>query len=214
MIDEPDVDVLRAAFVAANGPESPLAAEDLEAIQRALDGELGASEQTALLDRLALEPELATAWRLARELRTELVRAPASFPRRPWVSRHRALLTAAALVVATVGAIWLRAPSPPVERAPAWPAIESQLAESALLSRDRFELAWQSPFAGARFDVDVLDAELRVLYRARGLSEPRVVVPVGSFAGLAPGSDVLWRVEARLPGGAASTSRTFVQRIE
>jgi hypothetical protein len=82
------------------------------------------------------------------------------------------------------------------------------------LSRDRFELAWQSPFAGARFDVDVLDAELRVLYRARGLSEPRVVVPVGSFAGLAPGSDVLWRVEARLPGGAASTSRTFVQRIE
>ena len=214
MTDDLKLEALRAAFIAADEAAPAVAAADLDAIQRALDGELGAQERSKLIERLSAEPGLAAAWRLALELRNGLESAPANFTRRTWIARNRTLLAAAAVVVATVAGLWLRAPSPPVERAPSLPAIVSRLAEGATLPRERFELTWQSPFDAASFDVDVLDADLRVLFRARGLTAARATVPATALAGLSAGSDVLWRVEARSPGGEVSASRTFVQRLE
>jgi hypothetical protein len=238
MSDDLQLEALRAAFTAAEEAPAAVAEADLDAIQRAVEGELGADERQVLFERLSVEPGLATAWRLALELRNGLASGVAHPIRRSWISRYRIPLAAAAAVLVTVGGLWLRAPSQPLVGAPSQPlvgapsqplvgapsqpvvralplpALVSSLAEGAALPRERFELVWRSPFDGASFDVDVLDTELRVLFRARGLSESRVIVPAEDLAHLPAGSEVLWRVEAHSLGGEVSASLTFVQRVE
>ncbi len=218
MTDNPTLDALRAAFVDA-GPETDLpCAADLEKIQRAVDGQLPRREFLALVDRASATPGLALAWRLARELRQQLAPAAAPAPalaemRPAWV-RPRTAFAGLALAASVVLAVWLGSPSLGPKRGRSEPAIATILTDGASLPRDRFELTWTAPFAPARYDVDVLNEDLRTVYRVQGIQETHLIVPPGALAGIPSGSTILWRVEALAPSGETVLSPTFVQRLK
>lgn len=88
-------------------------------------------------------------------------------------------------------------------------AIESALGEDPRLPRDAFELAWTAGPDGARYAVEATDLELNVLFDAKQLEEPRVVVPAEALADLEADALVLWRVEAFLEDGRHVRSPTF-----
>jgi len=212
MSDHPSLELLRVAFRGA-GPEVELpAAEDLEKLRRAVEGELPRRELLVLVDRTTSEPGLALAWRLAITLRRELG-PPAEAVRRPLLN-PRTVLTGLALAASIVLAVWIGPPSNGVKRGRSRPAVSTSLADGATLPRDRFELRWAATVAGARYDVDVLDEDLQVIYRVQGIRATRLTVPRRALAGVPSGGTVLWRVEARTPGGGTILSPTFVQRLE
>ncbi len=217
MRDSPSLERLRTAFADA-GPKVELpGAADLEKIQRAVDGRLSRRELLALADRTADEPGLALAWRLALELHRRLGPsvAPEPLPVRPRVRRWpRAAVAGLAVAVSVILAVWLAQPSLSVKRGRPQPAITTGLADGATLPRAHFELVWRAPFEPARYDVDVLDEELKVIYRVQGIRETRLIVPAEALAGVPAGGTVLWRVEALGPNGNSVLSPTFVQRLE
>ena len=53
-----------------------------------------------------------------------------------------------------------------------------------------------------------------MLHRAEGLTESTYVVPETALESLEAGARVFWVVEANLPDGRRSTSRTFVVTVE
>ena len=62
-------DALRDAFRSlADGVGGECSAGDLERVWLAVSGELAAPERRALVERMATEPALAEAWRVAQEL--------------------------------------------------------------------------------------------------------------------------------------------------
>jgi hypothetical protein len=111
--------------------------------------------------------------------------------------------------------LYLRPPSePPINRGTESSAIRSLVAPDAVVPRSACELTWASDLAGARYDVFVTDEDLNALARGSGLDVPRFVVRPQDLAALAPGSRILWRVEALLPGGRRVSSPTFITRVE
>jgi hypothetical protein len=137
-------------------------------------------------------------------------------PRHAWVPSWGLLGAAAALVVGLTSAVlYLRPPSePPINRGTESSAIRSLVAPDAVVPRSACELTWASDLAGARYDVFVTDEDLNALARGSGLDVPRFVVRPQDLAALAPGSRILWRVEALLPGGRRVSSPTFITRVE
>ncbi|NOZ94420.1 MAG: hypothetical protein GXP47_06750 [Acidobacteria bacterium] len=216
MKGSPTVDVLRAALADA-GPGVDLpGSEDLEKIQRAVDGQLSRREVLALADRTADDPGLVLAWRLALELREQLApaAAPAPVPVRVPRPSRRTVLAGLALAASVVLVVWFGLPSRSVKRGSGEPTITTPLADGAALPRNRFELVWTAPFPRASFDVDVLTGDLRRIYRAEGVRATHLVVPAKALAGIPSDGTVLWRVEALAPSGQLVLSPTFVQRLE
>lgn len=204
-------DALRKAFAASPGDGGE---RDLQAVQRALDGETSPAEMRALLDRMAEDPELAEAWRLGFRLRREL-RSDETASRGRASLRRWGLATAVAAVLA-VAVVWvpraISPPAPPVVRGEDG-AIESLLAAGLALPRERFDLRWRAQLEAPLYEVEVLDADLVLLHRAGGLDAPRLRVPAEALAGLEPSADVLWRVEAVAADGSRYASATFRQRL-
>jgi hypothetical protein len=215
-------DRLREAFQAqAEAAGGRCSEEDLDRIRRALAGELPASERRDLIDRLAGDPALAEAWRIAAELRSATSTgesAPAAPERRRLLFPPRAwLAAAAALFVVAAGVVVIQRSQPEGNdtfRASDKYVVKSLVAEDAALPRDAFRLRWTPGPPEARYLVRVTTDDLQVLTVAADLTMPELVIGPEVLSRVAPGARVLWQVEVTLPGGERISSQTFTTRVE
>lgn len=210
---------LKEAFQAlGSSPAAGCSDEELDRIWRAVAGELPAEERRELVERMAVDPACAEAWRVAQELwRAANGEADTTGVETRGRSWHPSWLAAAAVLVLAVGAVVLmRVNAPPADefRDPAGYAVESLVAPDASLPRGAFRLRWAAAPAGARYDVRMTTEDLRVLATARGLTTPELVVDPDRLSGVASGTRVLWQVDVTLPGGERVTSPTFTARVE
>ncbi len=181
----------------------------------AVRGELREEEVRALLDHSIGCADCAAAWRLARELSAGA--GPASpaarlFSIRRWVAPIAGVALAASLL------LFARAHQPQTDAAPAFRgagdgAIQSLLPDVPQPRREGLLLRWSGP-PGARYSLQVATASLDQLFRAHGLTEPQALVPAPALAGLPPGAQLVWRVEATLPDGRRVQSPAFRATLE
>jgi hypothetical protein len=212
-------DRLKRAFQGlADGADADCSAEDLDQVRRALAGELPAADRRALIDRLAAEPALADAWRVAAGLQELWPSAPPAPPRRVVVWPRSWMAAAAALLLIVAGGVTVlqRWPSEGngVFRTSDQYVVESLVPDDAALPRDAFRLRWTPGPAESRYQVRVTTDDLRVLATAPDLAAPQLTVERDRLAEVPPGGRVLWQVEVTLPGGARVASRTFTARVE
>ena len=139
-------DRLRAAFrsLSADG-RTDCSKEELERVWRAVSGELPADERHEIVDRMATQPAVAEAWRIAHELRAaqqERLGNSAEPAARSW---RPAWIGLAALLVLSVGAGLLQLRRPPTDtfRDPGRYVVEPLVISDATLPRDRFVLRWK-----------------------------------------------------------------------
>jgi hypothetical protein len=218
-----DVEALRRGFQSlAEAATGEIAPDDLAAVWSAVRGELPPDARRALVDRLAAEPALAEAWRIAHALESPDATAPvatatAGMPGRPRRSWPAPWLATAAVVILGVSAVVLLPrlrESPAVLRQPGVPAIESLLTPGAAVSREAFELRWTAGPPGSRYRVRVTTEDLHVLAEATDLETPVFRVPVPTLAGVAAGGVVFWQVDVVMPSTTRLTSPTFVNRVQ
>ncbi len=225
----PELEALRRALTALTdrAPEPDRCLEP-DRIWAAAHGDLATEERREIIDHTASCADCAEAWRLAREVGREVAGGTDQATTEPSPATggrvlamgHRfrrfaaplAGLAAAAVLLLVVG-LPREGPAPPELRAGETATIRSLLPAGEPLARDRCLLRW-SEVAGARYFVLVSDAQLAVVARAQDLTQPRFQVPPESLAGLGAGVEIYWRVEAVLPDGSSSSSRTFVFRLE
>lgn len=213
-------ETLRAAFQAI-GDENrrECSSDDLDRVWRAMDGTLGADERRELIDRLASDPALAEAWRVAHALHAASgANAEVSAaPRRPVASWRSGWLAAAAVLLAAVSAVFVFQRVRPVDetyRSGDSYSVESLLGADATLPRDQFRLRWTPGPPDTRYQVRVTTEDLQVLTIAADLPAAELVVPSETLAPVASGSRVLWQVDARLPRGERISSSTFTTRVQ
>jgi hypothetical protein len=211
-------DALREAFQAVRVPprhECP--PEDLDRIRQTLAGAIPADDRRALVERLASEPGLAEAWRVANHLRRDppAHRAVARPPLASWW-QPGSLVAAAALAALAVAAVVLprHRTDGDTLRGAGNHVIESRLADGAALPRNAFRLQWSEGPPESRYQVRVATEDLRLLASVADLSEPELVVEEAILAHLVTGSRIFWQVEARLPDGERVVSPTFVVRLQ
>jgi hypothetical protein len=213
---DPDA-ALREAFE-AHAARSPreCSPEDLDRIWRAVSGDLDGEARRDVIDRMATDPALAHAWRVAHELeRARAADSPLS-PRQPNRWLPAALMGLAATVIAAIGitAVYRNRPADDTFRAASVATIEPLVATDAALPRDAFVLRWKPGPAGARYAVRVTSEDLRVLATATELTDAEFTVPRESLAGLESGARVLWQVVMSVPGGDTVQSHTFVVKVQ
>ncbi len=223
MSERDDLDALRHGFQSlaetATGEVSPA---DLAAVWSAVQGDLPPETRRALVDRLATEPALAEAWRIAHALEAPDASAPvapdapAVFPpsRRSWPAPW---LAAAAVVILGVSAVVLvprLRESAPVLRQPGVAEVESLLIPSAAIARDAFELRWTAGPPGSRYRVRVTTEDLQVLAEVTDLDAPVFRVPASTLAGVPAGAIIFWQVDVMTPSTTRLTSPTFVNRVQ
>lgn len=204
-----DVARLRAAFASAGDGQHPV---DTERVFDALHGDLPAEERRAVVDELLSNEDAAEAWRLARDMEPETVAMPAA-PARSW-----RWLAAAAAAVMAIGIGWqivgpTRQASEPVYRGTDTQAITSELPAGAPLSRRTPVLRW-TPIPGARYRVRVLTPELVVLEASAESDRPEYRLSDATVRRVAPGGEILWQIDARVPGGGVISSPTFRVLLE
>jgi hypothetical protein len=214
--EEPtDVARLRRAFASLrdDGTSEPF---DSERIFEALHGDMSPDERQAVVDELLTNPAAAESWRLAREMAPEsdvtaaVDRARDS--RRPtwhWIS-----VAAAVLLVAGVGwqfAPW-RAADEPVYRGVESRAIVSALPQGGDVSRAQPVLRW-NVVEGARYRVRVLAPDLQLLEESPETAAAEYTLTPQALARIPPAGQILWQVEARIPGEVVVTSPTFSNRV-
>ena len=197
-------DRLKEAF-RATGAESDadVAAADVERVWRAVSGELPAPERGDLVDRLASEPALAHAWRVAHELRRAQLDDAAVEAARPARSWTPAWIGLAAMLVLAVGVGLLQLQRAPADtfRDPGQYIVAPLVASDAVLPRDAFVLRWKPGPDGSRYQVRVTTEDLRVLTTAVDLTAPELTLPREMLADVGPNARVLWQVVVALPGG-------------
>jgi hypothetical protein len=229
--DPPDIERLRAAFASlADQPGWPPA--DAERLFTALHGDMSADERRAVIEELARYPDAAAVWRLARELTPEKATANATMnananvvaiadalaasARRRRYTRTWLSIAAAALVLITAGGLWqlqsTRQTDTPAYRSAA-SAIASQLPAGRPLSRANPVLRW-TPIADARYHVRVLTPSLDLLDEADEIREPAYRLRDEVLRRIPSGGEILWQVEAIVPGRASAASPTFSVRVE
>jgi hypothetical protein len=205
---------LREAF-AARAPREGACDADPQRIWSAAAGEATAEESRALLLHAAQCASCDLLWRLAAELRgaAGLAAGAGEVPARRWKGAI-AVAFAAAAAIALVPVFLRKAP-------PAEPPFREEAASGILalsgegaLARDRFLLRWTPLPPGTRYSLAVARRDLAPLYLATGLEVPEHQVPASAFAGVPSGTDLFWRIEARLPDGRRLSSRAFSVRVE
>ena len=214
--EEPtDVARLRQAFASLrdDGTSEPV---DAERIFEALHGEMPPEERQAIVEQLVTNPAAAESWRLAREMSPKPMVDNAVDrvldARRPawqWMS-----VAAAVLLAAGVGwqfAPWRQADEP-VYRGVESRAIASALPQGDDLSRAQPVLRW-SGIEGARYRVRVLTADLQLLEESPEDSATEYTLGPETLARIPPGAQILWQVDARIPGEVVVTSPTFTNRV-
>lgn len=213
-------ETLRAAFQAlGDANRGECSSDDLDRVWRALEGTLPANERRELIDRLAADPALAEAWRVAHELQTAggVEGGASAAPRQHAAGWRTGWLAAAAVFLAALSAVFVfqryrtgdegfRA----VERY----SVESLVDRDATLSRNEFRLRWTPGPPDTRYQVRVTTEDLQVLTIAADLAAAEYVVPGERLASVASGNRVLWQVDATLPGGERVSSATFTARVQ
>jgi hypothetical protein len=198
----------------AHAPGCP----DPDRILAAVLGELSVEENRALADHAAVCPSCTVAWRLARDYAGEagMSRPEPQPAARTGLGRGALAAAAAAILIAAALLTWNRQgpPTEPVFRSGQADAIESLVAEGAVLPATAFVLRWSPGPPGCRYNVRVTDRRLDHLAGARALDKPEYTVPPAALAGVEPGGLLLWQVETIRPDGRSITSPTFSARIE
>jgi hypothetical protein len=225
MIEEPaEIGRWRAAFAGLGeqktaGPECP----DPDRLWAAASGEAPVAERHQIIEHTAACASCATAFRLALRLSREEARegeasgAVASLPARrsPWGQRiPLAAALAAGLLLAVVVPWRLLDRSTPQYRETPAAGLASQIAEGAVLPRDRAVLRWSAGPDGSRYDVRVLTAAGREVAVETGLTAPEVQIPPDALQGVALGEILYWQVDLLRPDGSRTASKTFSVRIE
>jgi hypothetical protein len=190
--------------------------EDVERVWRAVSGDLPPAERRDVVDRMASEPGVADAWRVAHELRNaQISDAPVEVrsSARSWTPAWMGL---AALLVLSVGVGLVPFRGAPADtfRDPGRYVVESLVASDATLPRDAFVLRWKPGPDGSRYQVRVTTEDLRVLTTAADLSAPELTLPRDLLSDVGPNARVLWQVVVALPGGETVSSQTFVVRAQ
>jgi hypothetical protein len=213
-----DDERLRRSFQAmAQAKARACSLEDLDRVWAAVRGGLPAAERRALVERVAGDPAIAEAWRVAHTLRRDdpwepVVESP---PATLVVGRWLATAAAALLAISVVVLISrLDRPNGDTMRTPGGTRIESLVPSDAAMPRGAFRLRWSPGPAGSRYHVRVTTGDLEVLTTMANLAEPDVTIDPHVLAGLTPGTAVLWQVEATGPGGQRSASQTFATRLQ
>jgi hypothetical protein len=208
---------LREAFQAAAAQSSrDCSPKDLERIWQAVSGGLDGEARRDLIDRMATDPALAQAWRVAHELeRTRLEDSPLA-PRQTNRWLPAALMGLAATVIVAIGvtAVYRNRTPEDTFRAASVAAIEPLVATDATLPREAFVLRWKPGPAGSRYAIRVTSEDLKVLATASELMTPEFAVPRDALAPLSSGARVLWQVVISVPGGDALSSQTFVVKVQ
>jgi hypothetical protein len=202
------------AVAAQSSQECPAA--DLEKVWEAVTGTLAIEERRDLIDRMATDPALAQAWRVAQELEKARQNDVMLAPRRTAGWLPASLMGLAAALVVAVGAATIYFNRTPADtfRAGGGYAVESLIASDAALPRDAFVLRWKGGPDGSRYAVRVTTEDLTVLTTAAELTAPELTVPRDALAPLASGARVLWQVVLSVPGGETVSSQTFVARVQ
>lgn len=231
---------LREAFAARTGrpPGGSHPCPTPERIYDAVRGELPPGEVRGVVEHLAVCPECAESWRLAAALEEEAGEveeavSPAgvghpSAPRaagRPWYLQPVRMAATVALAVVALGVVWtvVRAPEEePVYRDGGELEIRSLLPEGQPLAREEAVLRWslfsedgpRADAEGATYDLVVSTGDFAAVVESDGLEEPLYRIPPEALQDLPAGTDLLWRVEARLEDGRRVASPTFRTPIE
>jgi hypothetical protein len=208
---------LRKVFQSlAETADGECSADDKERIWLAVTGELPAPECRELADRMAREPALAEAWRIASTLAdampTEATR-PTRHPLRRW---SRSLAAAAAVVfIVGAGVMLMNRSLSQVDtlRTSEELVVEPLVPDDATLAREAFRLRWTPGPPESRYQVRVTTEDLRVVAEASGLTTPELVVQPEALAQVAPGTRLLWQVDVIAPDGSRSSSMTFTARV-
>jgi hypothetical protein len=214
--ERPDeADDLRRAFQELD-EAAPADGVDLERVWGAVSGESPAEERRAVVEKVAVDPSWALAWRAADALWTasrELPVAVRTVPR--WSNRVGLRALAAGLLLVAVGmGFWIRrSPTPPVHRQGATARVESLVPEGRPLPRADVVLRWTGP-PGATYDVRITSEDLRQVHTATELEQSEYRPPAEFFASLPAAATLLWQVEAHLPDRRRVRSETFVMKLE
>jgi hypothetical protein len=171
-----------------------------------------------VVEQLLTSPAAAEAWRLALEMGPDAAvevaadRAPEESTR---PAKWRWMAAAAAAVLA-VGLGWQLIP-PRGDGEPTYRSVESREIRSAVvggaeLSRAEPVLRWTG-VDGARYRVRVLTPDLQVLEESAESSAREYTLSPGTLGRIPPRGQILWQVEARIPGEGIITSPTFSIRV-
>jgi hypothetical protein len=220
---------LREAFAARTGPGpgGPGACPAPERIYDAARGALPPGDVREVVEHLAVCPECAEAWRLAAALEEEARAAgkeaafrPAS--RRPWYLQPVRVAATVALALVAVAVVWTVVQAP--EEAPVWRdagalAVRSLLPEGEALPREEAVLRWtpvpEGDPKGTTYDLRVTTEDVFTLVaEAEGLEESSYRIPPEALRDVPSGTELLWRVEARLEDGRSVASPTFTTPVE
>lgn len=217
---------LREAFAARTGPGpgGPGACPAPERIYDAARVALPPGDVREVVEHLALCPECAEAWRLAAALEEEARAAGAAAPaatRRPWYLQPVRAAATVALALVAVAVVWTVVQAP--EEAPVWRGdgeleIRSLVPEGEALARADAVLRWtpvpEDDPEGTIYDLKVTTEDVFTsVAEADGLEETRYRILPEALEGLPPGTELLWRVEARLEDGRTVRSPTFTTAV-
>jgi hypothetical protein len=123
-------------------------------------------------------------------------------------------VAAAVLLAAAIG--WQitqsREAEEPVYRGVEPRAIASALPPGGDLSRAQPVLRWRG-IDGARYRVRVLTADLQLLEESPEAAATEYTLGPATLARIPPGAQILWQVDARIPGEVVVTSPTFSNRV-
>jgi len=214
--EEPkDVPRLREAFatLADEGSGEPV---DSQRIFDALHGDLSPEERQAVVEQLLTNPAAAEAWRLAREMPPGTAVKPLQERDTGSGAAKWKWMSLAAAVTLTVGLGWQfmqpRGGDEPAYRSVESRAIASALAPGAELSRAQPVLRWNG-VEGARYRVRVLTPDLQLLEESAESPARDHTVSAATLERIPPGGQLLWQVEARVPGEGVIVSPTFSNRV-
>jgi len=213
--EERSMEKLRRAFASLEGgPPEGVKCPEVETIWQAIHCELPSDEAEAVVEHTAVCADCADEWRIAMRSET------AARSSRALSQRYGFLAAAAVLMIVIIGGVvavqqgLFREPAAPEYRETQTAVIRSLVPEDQPLARDRAVLRWTSLAEGARYSINVATQDLTSLASASSLTAPEFVIPQDALEGLAPGTTIVWSVEARLSDGRRVVSTAFINTIE
>jgi hypothetical protein len=125
-------------------------------------------------------------------------------------------IAAVLIVMVSAGAFWALREEPVdtvTMRGAASEAIEL-IAPKGSLSQPPALLEWKEVAGTSRYDVEILDMNLNVLWRGQGITVTKASIPAETLQQLRGGNDYGWRVTAIASNGRRSSSAVETFRLD
>lgn len=222
--DDQELAHLRAAFATPDLAPDPQSCPSPETIWSAVRGELPPQQLREVLDHVSGCAACAEDWRLAAELNRQQAAEAATAPGKVIAGRFgqwRPLAVAAAIAAGLlIGVTVYRAgdvgPQEPTYREAERPhaGIRSLLPAGQALPRQSPVLRWSPLPDVASYDVQVSTEDLRPVAAAKGQTVAEYRIPESALAGLPPGAQLLWQVDAVRVDGSRESSPTFTTSLQ